>query len=479
MSLVAPTANTAESPTLSFKDHFERDTRSNYVTAGEVTWAPGSLVLPPNAAVGTRFAGALRVAVRTRVEIPESSTVDQAVTHRFYSARGGDLAVTFISRARDSGGASGFLVQRLSRDSAGQDVVEELGRFATKGESIGGEWRLEFRRGLLEVARGEREAFVYDQALAEPIVGVAVMNRGTGVLECRQFDFEAFPEPILDDEAKERLRQADDLLVTARQEANRGDSTSAIADAQRAIWLRSRTLSEDHLTVADGLVELGRIFYVRGDLGRALDAGRQALKVRQATLGEHHPEATAGLIDVALYHKTLRQFDTAGRLYERALEQCREVLGERHQRTAVCLDNLAGLHVSLGRLAEARGLREQALAIFQTTLGPYHPESISCLHNLASLRHAQGKRDDALALYREALAGGRRLHGEHNAEVATMLENLSQLQLERGDWRASRRFAQECMSVRTSLFGKEHPATRRIESLLAKIDREEGRSEPN
>lgn len=250
------------------------------------------------------------------------------------------------------------------------------------------------------------------------------------------------------------------------------------------------------------------------DLKQLLDKGRRELE--ESLHGE--PEVRADLLGtLAMVYQALAFYDDALALQEEALAHRRTLTSTDTRKLAMDLNNLASSLYSRGEPERAEGILRESLKLWNQLGDPYE---INALANLGSALLGQGKTEQALEVYTHALERSAELSMENEPRTATIfyglgaihkrlddpaaaephlrralsiyssdaetrpsrraqvLSSLGDALYTQGKYSEARRYLDEALAIRLSLFGSRHPKTAGSQKKMARLLIDLGEVEP-
>jgi CHAT domain-containing protein/Tfp pilus assembly protein PilF len=288
---------------------------------------------------------------------------------------------------------------------------------------------------------------------------------------------------VLPPQAKDELKQRDQLWKKTQEFKAAGKLAEATASAKAMLAIERNVLPADHDDIVRSLNWLAQLHVEQEDFSSAEAMRAETLEILRKRYGEKHwkvTDARLALNDVESQARMTREqrqelaeadrlnreaiaLHVAGKYGEatararRALALRKAVLGERHPDYANSLNNLALLLKSQGDYATARPFYEQALAIMKEALGERHPDYARSQSNLAFLLQAQGDYAAARPLYEQTLAIVKEALGKRHPDYAKSLSNLAGLLVSQGDYAAARPLHEEALAIRKEALGERHP----------------------
>jgi CHAT domain-containing protein/Tfp pilus assembly protein PilF len=233
-------------------------------------------------------------------------------------------------------------------------------------------------------------------------------------------------------------RQADQLLVTAKAQFQRGDMQGVLASNQQALILY-RTIN-DRSGQAIALANIGEAYGAIGQYEAGLQAYQQSLSLRRA-LRDAAGEASVLNGMGQIYHELGRP-QLAMESYQQARAIWRGLGDQLHE--AWALGNIAIVYSDLGQQQPALDLYQQALGIYRR-LGARRDEGIT-LVNIGKTYEETGQYRLALENYQQALPIMREAGSKVN--VGTTLNNIANAYRLLAEYEQAAEFYQQALSIR-------------------------------
>ena len=253
------------------------------------------------------------------------------------------------------------------------------------------------------------------------------------------------------------LAEAARLAKQVEQLYDAGKYAAAIPLAERALAIREKALSPDHLDVAHSLNGLADLYKAQADHARAEPLYLRALAIRERALGPAHPDVATTLNNLAGLYKAKSNYAQAEQLFRRALAMREKALGPNHPDVATSLNDFGELYKEQGDYTRAEQFYQRALAIREQALGPAHRRVAESLNNLGLLYHTRGDYARAEQLYRRALAVKEKALGPDHPALASTLNNLAALYYTRGDYAKAEPLFQRTLAIDERALGPNHP----------------------
>ncbi|MDF5720227.1 MAG: FxSxx-COOH system tetratricopeptide repeat protein [Rhizonema sp. PD37] len=292
---------------------------------------------------------------------------------------------------------------------------------------------------------------------------------------------EAEPLYIKALELRQRLLTEEHLDVTtsyhnlARLYRSQGRYSEAEPLYIKALEIWQRLLGQEHPWVAIGYSNLAGLYRSQGRYSEAEPLYVKALELGQRLLGQEHPHVATRYNNLALLYRSQGRYTEAEPLFIKALELSQRLLGQEHPHVAIRYSNLAGLYMDQGRYSEAEPLLITALELGQRLLGQEHPHVACSYHNLALLYRSQGRYSEAEPLFIKALELSQRLLGQEHPDVACSYHNLAGLYMDQGRYTEAEPLFIKALELSQRLLGQEHPHVAIRYSNLAGLYMDQGR----
>jgi len=303
-------------------------------------------------------------------------------------------------------------------------------------------------------------------------------------------------------------RTADTFNNLAGVRWRQGDSVEAERLHRQALPMRQRLFTAPHPDIAASLSSLGLVLYNQGRYSEAETSHVAAVEMFRKVLPDKHPDLATALNNLALVYGPQGKWSDAEGLFREILAIRQQVLPPAHAHTADTLNNLAWvLQQQPGKQEEAERFHRQALAMRRELWGE-HADVVASLNNLALLLRDRGELDEArekqteaLAMFRrlnlnhptleakflntlalilgdqENLAEAEKLHREALAtgkaappdDVAVWLNNIAVVRERRGDLKEAAELHRQALTLRTNVFGPDHPDVAASLAHLARV----------
>src|SRR5262245_27558952 len=265
------------------------------------------------------------------------------------------------------------------------------------------------------------------------------------------------------------LVQARILETLARVHMMTAEYSSARAELERSLALRTERLGPNHLEVATGLFYLGELMRRTGEYHQADSVTRRALAIRSAALGPRHPaiaEILQQLSAILVYRSDARGAEQVSR---QALEIRRAALKPNDPLIGISLEWHASHLRRLDRSAEAEAEYREAVAVFRAVEGPESLEGANAQLRVADLVLAmRGDTAQAEALMRSALTITRAALG-NQPRTSWAMSDLAELLSYRGRYREAEQLALAGLEIQRQTFGAQHPNVAHYAATLVAV----------
>ncbi len=235
---------------------------------------------------------------------------------------------------------------------------------------------------------------------------------------------------------------------------------------KRSLAIKSKQLGRDHLDVADSLFYLGMIYYSQGysekgvnDLDLLIKAEpllKRALEIKEKHLGADHIDLTDILHTLGCIGKFREQYEKTVIYYGRALKIKEQVFGEGHIEVAQAASALGGAYVYLEKYEQAEVLIKRALKIKEKKLGLQHPELSQEFFYLIGIAIKRGQADFAKKIGNRMLAISEESESIPE-ELCSNLEEVGQVYHSHKLYQQAVPFFERSLEIRENFLGRDHP----------------------
>src|SRR6266498_3902670 len=256
----------------------------------------------------------------------------------------------------------------------------------------------------------------------------------------------------------------------------------AEAETENRSVLAAWTRDNGPEAVTSTLYSRGNLASVLFDAGRREEAENEAravLEIRTRILGPDHPET---LLTRTLRANILRDLGRPAEAeseHQAITEIGMRVFGLEHPRVLSARNYRAFALIRLGRSAEAEEELRAVRDVSSRVLGPEHDVTTTSRHFRAIALHRLGRLAEAETENRSVLAAWTCDNGPE-AVMSTLYSrgNLASVLFDAGRREEAENEARAVLEIRTRILGPDHPETRYIQSLLARIQKEPDGSQP-
>ncbi|MEP7244238.1 MAG: tetratricopeptide repeat-containing protein kinase family protein, partial [Gammaproteobacteria bacterium] len=293
-----------------------------------------------------------------------------------------------------------------------------------------------FLVGLFEVADP-------DQARGEQITAREILGRGA--LRIQQ-ELKDAPET-----------QANLMETIGRVYLSLGLTAEARPQLEKALAMREKQHTGDHMSKASNLSALGNLELAAGRLDLAQKHYHDALSMNERLHGERHLSVASSLEEMGKLQKEKGDFKGAEFSLQKSLGIFTALEGPKSTRVSSVMNELAQLMERRGDHAGAEDYFRRALAIDRTALGNDHSQVAHNLNNLAVVLQSRGKLDEARPLFEESVTMSRKVLGEKHPDTLDMLGNYGRFLQAAGDLPAAEKVFRETLALDTEVRGAGHP----------------------
>ncbi len=214
----------------------------------------------------------------------------------------------------------------------------------------------------------------------------------------------------------------DNLGTLSRAE---GDYEQSLANHQRALALREKTLGPDHLELAGSLQSLATTYTALGRREEALACYERALKLLEGAFGFEHPRVSSVAVGLATAQSSVGRHEEALALFRRAARVNERIFGPDSTSLGPTLNGLAGELVKTGNLDEALDTQERALSLMEAGLGHDHPRLGTFHLTLAEVHMRRGDYTAALEHSQRAQAIREKALGPDHFDLGQSLFHIA------------------------------------------------------
>ena len=282
------------------------------------------------------------------------------------------------------------------------------------------------------------------------------------------------------------------------------DFDNAMISFEKALSIRSKSLSDDDMRIAEVLKDIGALCLSTGDLLKARDclgdalrimkaaspsglstaetfyhmgkamtrmkyrdeafeAFSNALRIKRRKLEKDDLDVADMLTEMAQIHEDRKQWQTSLDLYGQALQVREKLLGD-HELVADCYFFIGAVRQTIRKPHKALESYGSALVVYQKVLGDDHLTCAKTMNNIGILYEGIEQLDEALKYHREALRIRQHHLGKDHIKIANSLDNIAgiyqrkqendkALQSLKESLKIRSRFGNDNLDVATTLFG--------------------------
>ncbi|UJR12093.1 hypothetical protein I4U23_016271 [Adineta vaga] len=238
-----------------------------------------------------------------------------------------------------------------------------------------------------------------------------------------------------------------------------GETDQALKFTKRALDIRLRLMSPDHMLVGLTYNNIGWIYFNCHEFDKALHFYEKARSIESVALGssDHYDNATT-LSNIGLVHYEQGHYEQALSFYKKALAIRERSLPAQHPHFADIYTNIGTVQEQFGKLDEALIMFNKALEINLVAVLPIHPRIAQSYNNLANVLDALDKSDDALINYFKALKHINGVSVASRSLRATVLNNIAEIYREQDNFDEAHKHHQKALAIRLKLYSrKKHP----------------------
>lgn len=167
-----------------------------------------------------------------------------------------------------------------------------------------------------------------------------------------------------------------------------------------------------------------------------------------------------------------KKYIEAEQLFRQQLHEIGITQGPNHPRTLKILPDLAEALEAQQRYDEAQNVLMQVVDIEAQHSELVGRDVLRCMSKLVDLLARQGDLDGAEKMMRRTIDGFQRIGGSQNVDTLAAKLNLQEILWRRGRFDESLVGMEECVSISSEVFGKEHPRTVKLVMIMSH-DRDE------
>ncbi len=275
---------------------------------------------------------------------------------------------------------------------------------------------------------------------------------------------------------RSHYRYAGSLENLAVIRALQGKHDEAESLALEGLQITRAALGDRHMHVGDVHMALGYIYHARRDSVAAESQYLRALETYQLVFGDNHPHQVASLRDLAECCSAQQRFLDAEEYQRRALTMLDRysefVLLERVE----LLLGLSRVLVQQNRIEEALECAQGAVAVAREGTEQEDRSLLlsSSLDGLARIYLSQGRLTEAESIWVEVLSLRTQLYGTDHPNYADTLRNLAGLYAARGDFARAEQLEDQAVSILRDRLGEQHPEYARAIQGLAELNLQKG-----
>ncbi|KAF5542280.1 hypothetical protein FNAPI_10038 [Fusarium napiforme] len=159
--------------------------------------------------------------------------------------------------------------------------------------------------------------------------------------------------------------------------------TGYLSHANSVLEVQILEVEEDRLVRASLLHRVASFLYYQGRYREAEIMQREGVGIRKELLGDDHLETLVLVSDHAVSLADLDRYEESERLMRGVVETWKRLEGDEHYKTVDAMGNLAVILSEQDKNEEANALERQVLEVRLRTLGEEHLDTIHTMDNLA------------------------------------------------------------------------------------------------
>jgi len=202
---------------------------------------------------------------------------------------------------------------------------------------------------------------------------------------------------------------------------------------------------------------------------------QEALTIRRTHFGDRHPQVASNWNDLATVLWQLERWEEGDKAIRQAIELRKELQGDTHPSIALSLGNLAGALFRRGEVKRAAELYRQVVDMREEGLGSNHPRLAQSKTQLAEVLHETGDLDEALKLFESSLAIFKDHLPPDHPSFGRVCLGLGKALIDADQLERARSVLDRARPIYVEMKSPVWP--RRVDVLLASIDRRQGRLE--
>ncbi|KAH9239089.1 hypothetical protein K456DRAFT_1860934 [Colletotrichum gloeosporioides 23] len=175
----------------------------------------------------------------------------------------------------------------------------------------------------------------------------------------------------------------------------RGQLEDAEGLCEQMIEIHEKAQEPDYLSTTSMASDLGSLFIKQGRLEYAETMLRLALQGYEKAVGLDDPDTLSIVCDLGIFYTKRGQLEEAMTMCERAFEGYKKAFGPDHPDTLSAVRSMGSVYYERGQLKDAQIMYERALQGFQNAFEPGHRDILLTLHCLAVVFEDQGQLEDA------------------------------------------------------------------------------------
>jgi tetratricopeptide (TPR) repeat protein len=321
------------------------------------------------------------------------------------------------------------------------------------------------RASLVEAVRAEAEMKREDAALMSGV--------GRFFADMEQYDDSLeFHKRALQIRTKSHsenhVDNAEELTRMGVAYYQKGQHDQALRQYVQALHIVDTAFGEDHISSADTLVNMATAYYAKGDHAKALRQYNQALQIVENVYGGDHISSAAILSKIGVVNYSTGAHANAMQHFERALRIQADALGQDHISSTDTLSSMGDAWHSKGSYAMAVEFYQREVKCLETGLGADHPkvvrarqrmadaETAGTFSDMAATYYQQDRHDQALWQYEQVLQILEKAYGEDHISSATTLSDMGVVCLSKGDPTRAVQYCKQALRIWERAYGEDH-----------------------
>jgi len=279
--------------------------------------------------------------------------------------------------------------------------------------------------------------------------------------------------------------KAKSLLEEVREQIDLGEmyyATNAykLAEASFIIALAALELEgyQSNLMYPRVIADMGMLYNGMGRYQLAMEFTNRALESRKTLRGENSVDYAASLNNLAVLHKNMGDFNEAERGFTNTLVINEKSSGKESMPYAITLNNRGVLYQNLGRYSEAEKDIKECLIVAAKNINSKTAKYARFQSNLGLLYQQQKKYQQAEEIFQSAINAISRnplKSKKSNPDYAHLLEIKASLYLETGNYEKAEPLLKEALAIYENKFGTNFSGYGLTKARLGVLYRNQGK----